>query len=418
MRAKIKEPFMISSFLGLGRLNLALIAVAVAAITVSACSTGSDSGASSLSHSLVREPAPATYTWKWQSVEDTSAGSNTEITGVNNLTSSFNGPQIVGFSFASKTGNHNSFTSLGPHYTSFTDANFPRTSNPSTGTQMNAIQPSPGSSAFPTLAGFVSKPGDSGPGDVYAVVDNQGLWNLSQVQGAGLGGQGGDNAGYLYGINDSHVAAGYFVSKTSSSATTPPEAYQVVPGIGPTNVPFPASWKATDSVAYGINDNGDMVGTATATINNSTRPQSVAWYALCYTTCNAGNSTAASYCWQTLGSSDFGQKTSAYVAYGINSIPLVSTREVVGSYEDSKGHTHGFLASVTPATSGLPCVTDATQYPIDALPNSGTTPTLTVVRGINNAGDIVGWYTTGNGVILGFVGEPNTGATKPRRSRR
>ena len=35
---------MISSFLGLGRLNLALIAVAVAAITVSACSTGSDSG--------------------------------------------------------------------------------------------------------------------------------------------------------------------------------------------------------------------------------------------------------------------------------------------------------------------------------------------------------------------------------------
>ncbi|HEV3091809.1 MAG TPA: hypothetical protein VGX91_10280 [Candidatus Cybelea sp.] len=407
---------MISSFLGTGRLNLALIAVGVAAITVSACSTDTGSGTSSLSHNLARAVTPATFTWKWQSVGDTSAGSNTEITGINNLTSS-NAPEIVGFSYGSTTTFHNSFTSLGPHYTSFADANFPRVGNGSTGTQMNAIQPAPGSSPYPTLAGFVSMPADSGPGDVYAALENQGLWSLSEVQGAGLGGQGGANAGYLYGINDSHVSVGYFVSKisTSSSATTPPEAYQVVPGVGATNVPFPASWKATNSVAYGINDAGDMAGTAIATINSSSGAQPVAWYALCYTICNAGNSTSASYCWQTLGSSDFGKKTSTYVAYGINSLRPASTRQIVGSYEDSSNHTHGFLANVTgPATSGSPCVTETTQYPIDAQPNTKTTPTLTVVRGINNAGYIVGWYTSGKGITLGFVGEPVTGATKRR----
>lgn len=404
------------SFLWSSRRSLVFIAVAAAAIAAGGCSTNTGSGASPLSHSTAIKPAM--QSWKWVTVNDTS-GTSTEVTGINNSTGSM-GPDIVGNVFSSGSSSSavsNSFTSIVPNTGSpstFTDVSYPRTKRGSTGTQMNAIAPQGVTSEF-VLAGWVSQPGDAGSGDVYAVINNQGLWSLLPPQGPGAGGQGGNN-GYLFGINDHQVAVGYYtkVLSTSTTATTPPKAYEAAPPApGPqyTDVPFPpTTWIVTQSAAYGINDNGDMVGTATGTINGHVSP--VAWYALCLGSqqpCGP-NSSYTSYCWQTLSSVDFGPNTSAYAAYAIN-----INDQVVGSYRDSNGGTHGFLATVSTPKSGSQCDTKAVQFPINAF----TTDNNTVVHGINDAGYIVGWYSQGSKATGGFVGKPRpAGMSKRQRLHR
>jgi len=63
--------------------------------------------------------------------------------------------------------------------------------------------------------------------------------------------------------------------------------------------------------------------------------------------------------------------------------------EIVGSYVGADGNTHGYIDNNGVFTSFDP-------------PGSAST----TINGINDKGDIVGFYTTANDTVVGFVGTP------------
>jgi hypothetical protein len=383
--------------------KVAVIALTIAAIAVCACSTNMSSTATpgSTHNALRRAPAVSWSQWITVRPTDQPPGTATEVAGINNLVK----PEIVGFyTVIRSSGNPESFsfTSQGPSYSALTYTSYPRVhgggsqKTPSKGTQMNAIETT--ASKLPILAGWVSDPGDQG--GTFPVVYNQGLWaleNNGSCCGTGMNGVTAE----LFGINDSNIAVGFTAPSSNSSV---PEANYFSTGGDPIAVPFPSGWKVTASIAYGINDAGDMVGTATMQ-NGPT-----SWYALCISNCpTAGSSSASgSYCWMTLNN---GQYTSAATAYAISGITSLSGgttfRLIVGSYTDGKA-THGFLVPVGLTSSGA-CETGTFQT-VD-VPNSDK---QTVVRGVNNAGYIVGYYTDNHGRVDGFVGIPSYPAKRRR----
>jgi hypothetical protein len=415
------------SVFGSRRRNLALIAVAASAMAACSTSTGTGTGtgtgagagASPLANQVKRSAGTSCIPncrWNNIPVNVTTGNPNTEVAGINNSAD----PEIVGFSFATGTPasrTYTSFTSTVPITGSsflFTNADYPRVSSGGEGTQMNAIATQ--ASGLPILAGWVSEPADSVSGDVFAALYNQGLWSLPDEAGAGCsgGGKHGACASYLFGINDNdaylgyHVAVGYDLSPTSGTTKTAYEAappgwlknpvYPVPFGPGSTN-----GLNATNSTAFGINDNGDMVGTAVVPCKTSPSGCLEGWYALC-----VGGSTSpckpdagtGKYCWETLN-------------YGTNTTPYAinDKRLAVGSYQDSTG-THGFLVSLPTTVTPTSCAVVPVQKSID-MPNDHG---LTVVHGINNANDIVGWYSSSKTIMSGFVGM-YLGSAERRRSR-
>jgi len=72
-------------------------------------------------------------------------------------------------------------------------------------------------------------------------------------------------------------------------------------------------------------------------------------------------------------------------AFGVN-----DAGEVVGSFNDATGATHGFIYQ------------NGSFQSID-VPGA----TATTVNGLNNAGQVVGFYVASNGNTIGFVGVPN-----------
>lgn len=403
--------FMKYSFLGLSRRTFTVIALTAAAMAVSACSTNTSSSTSPVSDRAVRK-GPLTYSWsQWVKVAPFS-GDPTEVTGINNLIGS-DGPQIVGFYTVNSTTYPESFSfiSKGPSYSTITYASYPvvdnhnpKQSHPK-GTQMNAIetQASGSDKDLPVLAGWADDPGQEG--FIWPVVDNQGLWALES--------NGTDNVGTnfsigeLFGINSANIAVGYTAPESSGMYGLTTARYFLTGG-GPQNVPLNNNLGQTSqSIAYGINDSGDMVGTATLTASGP-----VSWYALCVQNCPTvgyAGSGKPSWCWKML---DNGKFTATTTAYGISGSVITggtTTKMIVGSYVDGS-ETHGFLVPVTLTSAGT-CETGTFQEPIDAQSSNG----VTVVLGINNLGYIVGYYKDQSSKRVGFVGIPTGLAAKHRR---
>jgi hypothetical protein len=406
------------SFLGSNCRNLAVIAVTAAAIAASACSGNIGSSASPISDRAVRRAA--TLSWgSWIEVVPFS-GDPTEVTGINSLTGSAS--QIVGFytvNASSSKAMSYSFTSNGTSYSAVTPASYPLVHNgtqsgSSTGTQMNSIPPE--SSGVPSLAGWVNDPGNE-CGD-WPVADNQGLWTL-ESKGAG----GTSATARLFGINDGHIAVGYQAALTSSNKCGLPSttnAAYFLTGGDENAVNFGLTGSISNSVAYGINDFGDMVGTAT--VNKV--PEG--WYALCIDTnskgefdCPTSGTTSgnghSAYCWNTLNDPS-GSDTVAYGISGVYKITAgATTMLIVGSYFNTGDKaTHGFLIPVTltRTTTSFSCQPGSFQDIKEKNAVHGT-----VVRGVNDEGYIVGYYMDGHNNTDGFVGIPGTG-TDRRRSHR
>jgi hypothetical protein len=284
---------------------------------------------------------------------------------------------------------------------------------------MNAIATQANASQLPVLAGWVNQPGDQG--GTWPVIDNQGLWALESNGPGPATGSNGQTA-ELFGINDSNIAVGCVTSSPASSALTAcsssdaqanyfkadgsPEAFQLSLGTGTETV--------ASSTAYGIDDAGDVVGVATI---KGKHPGNESWYALCIKNCPTSGSTGtgAKYCYAAL---DNGAYTSTTTAYAISISQTISggykTRLVAGSYTEGSGNTkvtQGVLAQVTLNTSTDTCEQIGTPQTID-VPNS----TLTVVRGVNNEGYIVGYFTkdTSKHDQDGFVGIPASTAKRRR----
>lgn len=382
---------MIYSSLASSRLGLGLIALTVAGMAVSACSTSAGSGTSPISNRTTLKTTA--YTWSYTTVAPVS-DDHTEVTGINNGTP----PEIVGIYFTGSPALYNSFTSPEANYNTFSYASFPYSqatpSSSCTGTQMRGIT-TPASGSNPVLAGSVCEPGQEGGN--WAVLNNQGLWSLVKPDGSP---DGTCVYGFLFGINDSNVAVGYHqrtgVPKNCKVAYSP-TAFEVVPPQTFTDVPFPSSGYATPSIAYGINDSGDMVGTAT--INGASQ----GWYAVCQPASAPcwNSSSPTAYCFNKLNVPNSTNTTPYAIS---NAVDDNATKLIVGSYQTSAGHTHGFLV---PITDSATCPYGTFQAPIDEDPSDS----LTVISGINNNNYIVGWYVGSAGKTKGFVGTP-TGSTK------
>jgi hypothetical protein len=190
--------------------------------------------------------------------------------------------------------------------------------------------------------------------------------------------------------------------------------YFVAPPDLDVDITFPSSIVKTtmfSAIAYGINDYGDMVGTV------EVGSEWESWYALCKTTGCASQSGSvvlgsgfneSSYCWGVLND---GSGTTAYAINDGSVTGGVATREVVGSYT-SGGVTHGFLVPVSRTAANV--CQGGTSFEKFDEPNANN---LTVVRGVNTAGDIVGYYNDNSNNVHGFVAI-YTGAAERRRTRR
>jgi hypothetical protein len=247
---------MTHSLLATNRRNVAVIAVAAVAVAVSACSgAGTSTGASSISS----RAAAKLITYSFTTVAPMARDENV-VTGINNASPT----EIVGYyyptgSSGSSYGAYESFTSVGPNYSTFTPFNLPN----AVGTAIQSITTPTSASPLPVEAGWVYGPKSLCANTYWGVVNNAGLWSLIKQYKSGAACSSNSttkskptNFNYLYGINDNNLAVGYYVKSNG-----PETAWEVAPGEQQTPVPLP--WTVTSSIAYGVNDNGDMAGTAT-----------------------------------------------------------------------------------------------------------------------------------------------------------
>jgi len=165
----------------------------------------------------------------------------------------------------------------------------------------------------------------------------------------------------LLGINNNGVAVGFYNDAKGNS-----HAYEVNQATSVyTSIKVPG---AVSSTASAINNNGDIVGTAT----DSSKTTS-SWLM------HNGHLTA----FQFPGGSDT-------QAFGVN-----DKDQIVGSYTDGGGVSHGFVLS-------KPLGPVSHWQSIDDPNGVGST----VVNGINNNGDLVGFYTDAAGNTDGMLAQP------------
>ena len=164
----------------------------------------------------------------------------------------------------------------------------------------------------------------------------------------------------LLGINNKGIAVGFYVGANGNAHSyTVNQANGV---ITPIHVP------GASVTATGINNEGDIVGISTSASGSTS-----SWLLA------NGHLTA----FQFPGGSD------------TQALGISGNDEIVGSYLDASGVMHGFtLTDPTGPTSKWQSIDD---------PNGiGST----VVNGLNNAGDLVGFYTDSAGNTDGFLATP------------
>ena len=168
----------------------------------------------------------------------------------------------------------------------------------------------------------------------------------------------------LLGINDAGVAVGFYNDAAGNA-----HPYEVNQATGVfTSIHIPGTVSAT---ATAINDNGDVAGFGKDTAGNT-------------------------FSWLLRG----GQLTDYQFPGGSNTqaLGVNDHDEIVGTYVDASGVMHGFtLKSPLGPTSHWQTIDDFAP---------GAVPGTTVVNGVNNAGDLVGFYTDAAGNVDGMLATP------------
>ncbi len=169
----------------------------------------------------------------------------------------------------------------------------------------------------------------------------------------------------LLGVNDSNVAAGYYLNGAGNAQAF---LYDMNNGSF-TPVTLPSNFSAVQVTASGINNADDVAG---------------------YYTDGAGNGHGFLEVGSTFYSLDDPNGTDTEIL-GVN-----NGDEVVGSYTDFAGVTEGFLYDW--ATNKWTTISDPLASANPAFDMDGTT-----VNGINDLGQLVGFYSDGtnvNGMIV------------------
>jgi uncharacterized membrane protein len=185
-------------------------------------------------------------------------------------------------------------------------------------------------------------------GKIYGLTEWQGIWTKYSLSRAG------GRAVRFLGINDSGDIVGYYENRQGVD-----RAFAFYAGSG-----FRAKFRfSAGSVASAINDRGQIVGWETV-------------------------ANGATQGWLLEG------KRFTNLAYpgAVSTQPsgINESDEIVGSFEDASGNTHGFI------------LTQPLKAPhwqeFDEPKASGET----ILAGINDRGDLVGYYQNGSGRIVAF----------------
>jgi len=268
-----------------------------------------------------------------------------QLLGINSLAS----PTIVGY-FGDGTISPNKGYTLSPP-ASYSNENFPG----SVQTQVVGITPNGAS----TTVGFYV----DGAGNNFGFVKQGG--SFTSVSDPST--PAGPSVNQLLGVNDNNQAVGFYVD---ASGNNQGYIYNLVTKAF-TAINLPGSFNATSVTATGINDAGVITGYFT----------------------NAGGAT--------LGFIDDAGTFSQFNDPGGSDtmfLGINSSDEVVGSFVDGGGNTDGLLFSFGP--DSFATIDDPLSSSTPAFGVAGTT-----INGINNAGDLVGFYSDGTNVN-GFLATP------------
>lgn len=173
---------------------------------------------------------------------------------------------------------------------------------------------------------------------------------------------GATNVTELLGLSDSSLGVGYYIDEQNVK-----HAFELIQPSGQFHGIVPPG--SVSAVATGINGKGDIVG---------------------YFTKSDGSTE--SYLLKGGVFTEFSYKGSAKMTQALS---INWQDEIAGSYTDSAGKTHGFVLD---NLLGTP----AWVAPIDDPSANG----MTVVTGIQNHHDLVGYYIDGGGNTDGFLAMP------------
>jgi hypothetical protein len=222
-------------------------------------------------------------------------------------------------------------------------------------------------------SGYVISPGDL-QGD-WGVINDKGLWSLIRRHR----GEGKCHMMQLFGVNDNDYAVGFYWYDDSPPSGNCSTHTQYVTEVRPGGGFHDFTVAGANPVASGVNQSGWLAG---STDNSGTAP-SQGWTKMVCKGCRKG--TQVTY-W------NFNNDTTLSTQFlGMNDSSVV-----VGTYQDASGNWHGLIA-----TNLLSMSLQPTWQSIDE-PNGNQTNT--VISGIDNLGDICGWYTGTDRLTHGFVG--------------
>lgn len=288
-------------------------------------------------------------TYSFETLDDANDPAFNQLLGINSLAS----PTIVGY-FGDGTMVPNKGYSLAQPYNqaSYSNENFPGSAQ----TQVVGIAPN----STTTTVGFYI----DGNGNNFGFVDQGGTFTSVSDPSTPAA---TPSVNQLLGVNDNNEAVGFYLDALGNNQSY---IYNLA-SKSFTAITLPGSFGAVSTTATGINDAGVISGYFT-------------------------NAMGA-----TLGFVDDGGTFTSYndpsgtdtMFLGIN-----ASDQVVGSYMDGAGATDGLLFNFNSDT--FQTIDDPLGSPFPAFGVTGTT-----INGINNAGDLVGFYSDGTNVN-GFLATP------------
>jgi hypothetical protein len=278
----------------------------------------------------------------------------TTINGISN-----NG-NVVGFSTDANGVNHNFFGN-------------PLTTPPANFTLLNLNGATAGSANGINLTNQVV--GTDGNNNAF-LINNGVLSNLPLVNGT-------TTAQVAFGINDAGTIVGQFTD--SNTGTTPGfvfagNKYTVLNPVSPTNGVLVVN-------AQSVNNNGLVVGfysTATTPVIDANTPQHGFIYDI-----NKGTFT-------------FPKDPNQPNFFTTQILGVNDNNLAVGYWQDTAGNQHGFLYDIAKATYTF--IDDPQAAPFDGK-------SITQITGVNNSGEITGFYIDSNGAMHGFVAVPEPTST-------
>jgi hypothetical protein len=318
-------------------IGLATIAVIASAIAPASATIAVPGYARPQAHGRLNRANPAANKYTFMTINNAKDLTFNQLLGINNAGT------ICGYFGSGATGHPNKGYCVNPPYAqaNFNSQNFPG----SVQTQVVAID------NIGNTAGFWIDGNNTNFGFIQ--------WNAVFTSYVNPKTKRG-TVNQLLGLNDMGIAAGFYVDKTGVS-----HAYTLNQNTGAFTMIVPPG--GNNSQAAGIDNAGDVSGFLTSSTG-----------------------TVVSYLLRNNTFSEFSFPNSTNTqALGMN-----NKDQIVGSYLDAAGASHGFVLSHP--------LTNAKFTTVDDPNGIGTT----VVNGTNDLGQLVGFYVDGAGNTNGFLATP------------